>query len=67
MGTITKQSKIYYASILEELLKARKDTRKLIKTEKDPLAQEHFGQATIGIQGHSKLSYGQCGAHIHIL
>ena len=49
-------------SILEELLKARKDTRKLIKTEKDPFMQNILDKRQLGYKVTANSLYGQCGA-----
>jgi DNA polymerase elongation subunit (family B) len=49
-------------SILEELLKARADTRKLIKTEKDPFMQNILDKRQLGYKVTANSLYGQCGA-----
>lgn len=49
-------------SILEELLKARKDTRKLIKTEPDPFMQNILDKRQLGYKVTANSLYGQCGA-----
>lgn len=49
-------------SILEELLKARSDTRKLIKTEKDPFMQNILDKRQLGYKVTANSLYGQCGA-----
>lgn len=49
-------------SILEELLKARKDTRKMIKTEKDPFMQNILDKRQLGYKVTANSLYGQCGA-----
>lgn len=49
-------------SILEELLKARKDTRKLIKTENDPFMQNILDKRQLGYKVTANSLYGQCGA-----
>ena len=49
-------------SILEELLKARKDTRKLIKTEKDPFMQNILDKRQLGYKVTANSLYGQCGS-----
>ena len=49
-------------SILEELLKARKDTRKLIKTENDPFMQNILDKRQLGYKVTANSLYGQCGS-----
>jgi DNA polymerase elongation subunit (family B) len=49
-------------SILEELLKARKDTRKKIKTEKDPFMQNILDKRQLGYKVTANSLYGQCGS-----
>jgi DNA polymerase elongation subunit (family B) len=49
-------------SILEELLKARSDTRKRIKTEKDPFMQNILDKRQLGYKVTANSLYGQCGA-----
>ena len=49
-------------SILEELLKARADTRKMIKTEKDPFMQNILDKRQLGYKVTANSLYGQCGA-----
>ena len=49
-------------SILEELLKARKDTRKMIKTEKDPFVQNILDKRQLGYKVTANSLYGQCGS-----
>jgi len=49
-------------AILEELLKARSDTRKLIKTEKDPFMQNILDKRQLGYKVTANSLYGQCGA-----
>ena len=49
-------------SILEELLKARKDTREMIKTEKDPFMQNILDKRQLGYKVTANSLYGQCGA-----
>jgi len=49
-------------SILEELLKARKDTRKKIKTEKDPFMQNILDKRQLSYKVTANSLYGQCGA-----
>ncbi len=49
-------------SILTELLKARKDTRKRIKTESDPFMQNILDKRQLGYKVTANSLYGQCGA-----
>jgi DNA polymerase elongation subunit (family B) len=49
-------------SILEELLSARKNTRKLIKTEPDPFIQNILDKRQLGYKVTANSLYGQCGA-----
>ena len=49
-------------SILEELLKARKDTRKKIKTEPDPFIQNILDKRQLGYKVTANSLYGQCGS-----
>lgn len=49
-------------SILEELLKARKDTRKKIKMEKDPFMQNILDKRQLGYKVTANSLYGQCGS-----
>ena len=49
-------------SILEELLKARKDTRNMIKTEKDLFMQNILDKRQNGYKVTANSLYGQCGA-----
>ena len=49
-------------SILEELLKARSDTRKKIKTESDPFIQNILDKRQLGYKVTANSLYGQCGA-----
>ena len=49
-------------SILEELLKARSDTRKLIKTIKDPFMQNILDKRQLGYKVTANSLYGQCGS-----
>ena len=49
-------------SILEELLKARKDTRNMIKTESDPFIQNILDKRQLGYKVTANSLYGQCGA-----
>jgi DNA polymerase elongation subunit (family B) len=49
-------------SILEELLKARSDTRKMAKTIKDPFMQNILDKRQLGYKVTANSLYGQCGA-----
>ena len=49
-------------SILQELLKARSNTRKLAKTEKDPFMQNILDKRQLGYKVTANSLYGQCGA-----
>ncbi|NDC83478.1 hypothetical protein EB093_07465 [bacterium] len=49
-------------SILEELLKARADTRKKAKTEPDPFMQNVLDKRQLGYKVTANSLYGQCGA-----
>jgi len=49
-------------SILKELLKARKDTRKLIPGEKDEFMKSVLEQRQLGYKLTANSLYGQCGA-----
>lgn len=49
-------------AILEELLKARKDTRKKIKTEPDPFMKNILDKRQLGYKVTANSLYGQCGA-----
>ena len=49
-------------SILEELLKARKETRNLIKTEKDVFIQNILDKRQLGYKVTANSLYGQCGS-----
>lgn len=49
-------------SILEELLKARSDTRKMIKIEKDPFMQNILDKRQLGYKVTANSLYGQCGS-----
>jgi DNA polymerase elongation subunit (family B) len=49
-------------SILEELLKARSDTRKKAKTEPDPFMQNILDKRQLGYKVTANSLYGQCGA-----
>jgi DNA polymerase elongation subunit (family B) len=49
-------------AILEELLSARAQTRKMIKTEKDPFMQNILDKRQLGYKVTANSLYGQCGA-----
>jgi DNA polymerase elongation subunit (family B) len=49
-------------SILKELLKARKDTRKMIPDEKDEFMKNVLDQRQLGYKVTANSLYGQCGA-----
>jgi len=49
-------------SILEELLKARANTRRMIKQEKDPFMQNILDKRQLGYKVTANSLYGQCGA-----
>lgn len=55
-------SKSIMPSILEELLKARADTRKKIKVEPDPFMQNILDKRQLGYKVTANSLYGQCGA-----
>jgi DNA polymerase elongation subunit (family B) len=59
---LPENQKSIMPSILEELLKARSDTRKLIKTEKDPFMQNILDKRQLGYKVTANSLYGQCGA-----
>ena len=50
------------SSILEELLKARKDTRKMIPTEKDEFKKNVLDKRQLSIKVTANSLYGQNGA-----
>jgi len=56
------QEKAIMPSILEELLKARKDTRKLIPLEKDEFMKNVLDKRQLGYKVTANSLYGQCGA-----
>ena len=49
-------------AILEELLKARKDTRKKIKTENDPFMKNILDKRQLSYKVTANSLYGQCGS-----
>ena len=57
-----KDGKAIMPSILEELLKARKSTRKLIPNEKDDFMKQVLEQRQLGYKLTANSLYGQCGA-----
>jgi DNA polymerase elongation subunit (family B) len=59
---LPNQEKSIMPSILEELLKARADTRKMIKTTKDPFMQNILDKRQLGYKVTANSLYGQCGA-----
>ena len=56
------QGKAIMPSILEELLKARKDTRKLIPLETDEFMKNVLDKRQLGYKVTANSLYGQCGA-----
>jgi DNA polymerase elongation subunit (family B) len=56
------EGKAIMPSILEELLKARKATRKLIPGEKDEFMKQVLEQRQLGYKLTANSLYGQCGA-----
>ena len=56
------QGEAIMPSILKELLKARKDTRKLIPLEKDEFMKNVLDQRQLGYKVTANSLYGQCGA-----
>lgn len=59
---LQNEQKSIMPSILEELLKARSDTRKMIKTEKDPFMQNILDKRQLGYKVTANSLYGQCGS-----
>ena len=59
---LPENQKSIMPSILEELLKARKDTRKMIKSESDPFMQNILDKRQLGYKVTANSLYGQCGA-----
>jgi len=57
-----KEGNAIMPSILEELLKARKATRKLIPREKDEFMKQVLEQRQLGYKLTANSLYGQCGA-----
>lgn len=56
------EQKAIMPSILEELLRARSDTRKLAKTVSDPFMQNILDKRQLGYKVTANSLYGQCGA-----
>jgi DNA polymerase elongation subunit (family B) len=56
------EGKAIMPSILEELLKARKDTRKLIPQQTDEFMKQVLDQRQLGYKVTANSLYGQCGA-----
>tara|TARA_Y100001970_G_scaffold102415_1_gene128598 strand:- start:166 stop:1875 length:1710 start_codon:yes stop_codon:yes gene_type:complete len=56
------EGKAIMPSILEELLAARKATKKQMKTEKDPFMQNILDKRQLSIKVTANSLYGQCGA-----
>jgi len=56
------EQKSIMPAILEELLAARKATRKKIKTEPDPFMQNILDKRQLGYKVTANSLYGQCGA-----
>ena len=56
------EQKSIMPAILEELLSARKATRKKIKTEPDPFMQNILDKRQLGYKVTANSLYGQCGA-----
>jgi DNA polymerase elongation subunit (family B) len=56
------QEKAIMPSILEELLKARKDTRKLIPLQTDEFMKNVLDKRQLGYKVTANSLYGQCGA-----
>lgn len=59
---LPNNTKSIMPSILEELLKARADTRKKIKVEPDPFMQNILDKRQLGYKVTANSLYGQCGA-----
>ena len=57
-----KEGKAILPSILEELLAARKATKKQMKNEKDPYMANILNQRQVSIKVTANSLYGQCGA-----
>jgi DNA polymerase elongation subunit (family B) len=59
---LPNEQKSIMPAILEELLAARKATRKKIKTESDPFMQNILDKRQLGYKVTANSLYGQCGA-----
>lgn len=59
---LPENQKSIMPAILEELLSARAQTRKMIKTEKDPFMQNILDKRQLGYKVTANSLYGQCGA-----
>lgn len=59
---LPENQKSIMPAILEELLSARKATRKKIKTESDPFMQNILDKRQLGYKVTANSLYGQCGA-----
>jgi DNA polymerase elongation subunit (family B) len=57
-----QEGKAIMPSILEELLKARSDTRKKIAVEKDPFIKKMYDNRQLAYKVTANSLYGQCGA-----
>ena len=57
-----QEGKAILPSILEELLAARKSTKKQMKNEKDPFMQNILDKRQLSIKVTANSLYGQCGA-----
>ncbi len=61
-ATETGEGEAIMPSILKELLKARKDTRKLIPQQTDEFMKQVLEQRQLGYKVTANSLYGQCGA-----
>ena len=61
---LPENQKSIMPAILEELLKARKDTRAMIKTERDPFMQNILDKRQNGYKVTANSLYGQCGSAV---
>ena len=59
---LPNREKSIMPAILEELLKARKDTKKLMKSETDPFMENILDKRQLGYKVTANSLYGQCGA-----
>ena len=59
---VSEEGEAIMPSILKELLKARKTTRKLIPLEKDEFMKNVLDQRQLGYKVTANSLYGQCGA-----